>query len=73
MRFEEIHSQVMRMDTLEQTIQSLHFSVLVKYDHIPSLPALAIFAEEPFLHNHVGVHPKIPRAFEDPVFSAISV
>jgi len=61
------------MHTLYQPIQRRHFLILVKSDHIPPLPTLSVFAEEPFLHDHVGVQPEVSSALEQPVLSAICV
>lgn len=63
----------MRMHPLDQPIQGRHFPALVKSVRIPPLPALSVFAKEPFLHNHIGIQPKVSSPLEHPVLSTVGV
>ena len=63
----------MGMHTLYQPIQRRHFPVLVKSNHVPPLPAFAIFAKEPFLHDHIRIQPQISSPLEQPILSPVCV
>lgn len=63
----------MRMHTFDQPIQSGDLPVFIECDHIPPLPALAVFTKEPLLHNHIGVQPQITSPLEQPVLSPVGV